>query len=323
MNRKRKQIIESSEVSWVREAVLNGFTQKIMLDGKKKTNPAVICLHGGPGSPIPFSVGCRGLFPEITERLTLVCWDQLGCGANDRIIDDSFKIADFVRMTEDLVREVRKLLPCSGLYLLGMSWGSVLAALTAAGGRAEVDGVATYGQVLCNMTYNDEVYAALENSKMPDGEKKKLEELKKTVSTENTVKIMAYIRKYTEGYNCKSGEKAPVGKMLLGVLNSPDYRFKDFKAVMLNGYKKNSSLIKELLELDLRDTLSGIDIPYKIIQGDTDIVTSTRAIEEFLGECPNENLKLVKIKNSGHMPGTEAMEKIIGELEEMTRIRTR
>lgn len=318
MNKARKQIIESSEISEVREVVLGGFPQKIMLDGKRKSNPAVICLHGGPGSPIPFSVGCRGMFPEITEKLTLVCWDQLGCGINNRPIDDSFKIESFIEMTRDLVKEIRKLFPDNKLYLFGVSWGSMLAALTAAEEAPFIDGVVTYGQVLCDMTFNDEVYGALESSKMPAGKKKKLAEMKKTHSTQNAKEIMAYIRKYTEGYVCKSGKSAPVAAMLSGLLNSPDYRFKDFKAVMINGYMKNSSLIKELLELDLRDTLSKIKIPYKIIQGDTDIVTSTRAIEVFLSESKNENIGFVKVKNSGHMAGEEAMERIIEEIVKMT-----
>lgn len=318
MNKARKQIIESSEISEVREVNLGGFPQKIMLDGKKKSNPVVICLHGGPGSPIPFSVGSRGMFPEITEKLTLVCWDQLGCGVNNRPIDDSFKIESFVEMTRDLVKETQTLFPDNKLYLFGVSWGSMLAALTAAEEAPLIDGAVTYGQVLWDMTFNEEVYGALENSKMPAGKKKKLAEMKKNHSTQNAMEIMGYIRKYTEGYICKSGKGLPVGAMLSGLFGSPDYRLKDFKAVMINGYMKNRSLIKELLELDLRDTISKIRIPYKIIQGDTDIVTSTKTIEGFLSESKNENIRFVKIKNSGHMPGAEAMERIIEEIVKMT-----
>ena len=34
----------------------------MLIEGKSKDNPIVITLHGGPGTPIPFSVGCRGLY---------------------------------------------------------------------------------------------------------------------------------------------------------------------------------------------------------------------------------------------------------------------
>lgn len=317
MNKARKNIILNNEISWVRKAVLGGYPQKIMLDGKSRGNPIVICLHGGPGSPIPFSVGCRGMFPEITEKLTLVCWDQLGCGINNQTIDDSFKISNFVGMTEDLVREIRRLFPENKLYLFGISWGSILAALTASGGNVQIDGAVTYGQVLCDMTFNDEVFAALENSGMPKSEREKLAQMKNANNAENAVKIMGYIRKYTEGYVCKSAKSASISGMLMGLLQSPDYRFKDFAAVMVNGYRKNSSLINELMCIDLREVLSGVKVPYRIIQGDTDIVTSTKGIEDFLSGIKNENLSFVKVKNSGHMPGEEAMGRIIGEIVKM------
>lgn len=130
---------------------------------------------------------------------------------------------------------------------------------------------------------------------------------------------MAYIRKYTEGYVCRSGKKVSVFGMLKGLLSSPDYKLKDFSAVMINGYMKNSSLINELLDIDLSGVLSGIKIPYKIIQGDTDIVTSTKAIEKYVSQSENANIKLTVIKNSGHMPGEEAMESIIGEIIKMSK----
>lgn len=47
----------------------------MLVDGRMENLPIVITLHGGPGTPIPFSVGCRGLFPEFTDRFIMVYWD--------------------------------------------------------------------------------------------------------------------------------------------------------------------------------------------------------------------------------------------------------
>ena len=80
MNKARKKYIQSCEVSEIAEVSLGGRVQKIAIEGKSKNLPVVIALHGGPGSPVPFSVGCRGLFPEWTDKAVMVFWDQLGCG---------------------------------------------------------------------------------------------------------------------------------------------------------------------------------------------------------------------------------------------------
>ena len=96
MNKSRRKYIESCEISEVKEVVLAGYKQKIAIEGKRKNLPVVLCLHGGPGSPVPFSVGCRGMFPDFTDRAVMVYWDQLGCGINNFPIDDGFTIESFV-----------------------------------------------------------------------------------------------------------------------------------------------------------------------------------------------------------------------------------
>ena len=106
----RKEIIAANEISEVRTFTLNGFEQKVMIEGKTKDLPVLITLHGGPGSPGPFGVSARGLFKELTDKCILVCWDQLGCGANYKALDDSFGVDSFVAMTSDLIEEIKKLL---------------------------------------------------------------------------------------------------------------------------------------------------------------------------------------------------------------------
>ena len=309
----RKEIIAANEISTLCTYTLGGYPQKVLIEGKSAENPVLLVLHGGPGSPIPFSVGCRGLFPEFTDHLTMVYWDQLGCGINDYPIDDTFHISHFVDMTVDLIKAVRKRFPENPLNLLGLSWGSVLAAEAAAAAGKLIDGVVTYGQVLHDLTFNEEVYTALERSHISAKERRYIKAVRgqKEHSPKDAMQVMKLIRKYTEGYQCKSGGKTPIFPMMMGLLKSPDYRFKDFKATMINGYMKNHSLITELTALDLRDTLRKITVPYQILQGSTDIVTPTKHIQDFLSKEDLPLLSLQIVKNCGHMPDEQGMKQIL------------
>lgn len=161
MDKKRKQIIEQNEVSHIYTFNLGGVEQKVLVEGKSIKLPVVICLHGGPGTPIPFSVGCRGLFPRFTDKFIMVYWDQLGCGINDYKLKDKFTVESFVKMTEDLIKEIKKLFPENQLLLFGMSWGSVLALKSLREMQEEVAGVVIWGQVLRNLFLNTEVYETL------------------------------------------------------------------------------------------------------------------------------------------------------------------
>lgn len=72
MNKQRKQLIEQNEISDIYTFSLGKMPQKVLMEGKHKELPVVVTLHGGPGSPIPFSVGCRGLFPMFTDHFIMV-----------------------------------------------------------------------------------------------------------------------------------------------------------------------------------------------------------------------------------------------------------
>lgn len=320
MDKQRKNIIDKNEISQIYSFELGGYSQKVLIEGKSRENPVIITLHGGPGTPIPFSVGCRGMFPSFTDNFIMVYWDQLGCGINNYKIDDNFTIKTFVEMTCDLLSEVRKLFPNNKIYLFSTSWGSVLSALVSELKQNEINGVVACGQIIKDLFFNDEVIKTLEKSNIP---KNKLDIIKRTNSNNASSKelqlISSCLTKYTDAYNNKNGRKSPMSFVIKGLLTSPDYKFKDFKAIMINGYKGNNSLWNELLKIDLTDTLSNVKIPYIIVQGDTDIVASTKKVKELVENSNNNNLKFYEVKDTGHFPGADMMEKILEELSKIAR----
>ena len=244
----------------------------------------------------------------FTERFIMVYWDQLGCGINNYELKDQFTVESFVEMTVDLIAEVKKLFPTNKIILFGMSWGSVLALKALQKSRQNVDAVVTWGQILKKLFINDEVYGALEKAGIS---KKKMNRIRSITPDNFSDKDIQFlsgsIRKYTDGYMNKNGKQAPMSMMIRGLMTSPDYKFKDFKAIMINGTSTNTCLWQELLKLDLTDELSHVNVPYYILQGDTDIVTSTSDIVKEVDNSKNTYLNYRIIKNSGHIPGTEGL----------------
>ena len=320
MNNKRKSYITSCEISTIESVKLGGYQQKIAIEGKSKKSPVVICLHGGPGSPIPFSVGCRGLFPDITDRLIMVYWDQLGCGINNREIDNSFTIDHFINMTVDLIKEIRVRFPENKLYLFGMSWGSILALRSAIRVHDHIDGVVTCGQVVTAPMLSDSAFDAVERSSAPAKKKsfaRDLRSRRQNPSLKDMMTLSQIIRKYTDGYNNRAAKSAPVGDIIKGLLSSPDYSFKDFIAIMKNGYIKNESLMQEMAVADLSGAFKDITVPYHIFQGETDIVTATNDVIRLLDGLNNENVSYTVLPNVGHFPSETAMKEIYEKICQM------
>jgi len=213
-------------------------------------------------------------------------------------------------MTVDLVKAIRQDFPGRPIHLFGVSWGSILAVLAVSQLQGIIDRVIIYGQVTSRMFVNDEVFAQLRCANLKDKERKQLEEMagNAELSAADVTAMAGFIQKYTEGYQAKNGGKIPLGKLLWGVFTSPDYAFKDFKAVLFNGAQKNKSLFQALLQVDVTDTLKTISVPYLIFQGSTDTVTSTKNIERLVQEAHNPHLQLYIVQDSGHMPGANGME---------------
>lgn len=326
MEKRRKNYIQSCEVSELAAYKLGGFSQFVLIEGKSRELPVVICLHGGPGSPVPFSVGARGMFPEWTDRAIMVYWDQLGCGKNNYKIDDRFHVEQYVRMTVDLISEIKAEFPLNKLYLLGVSWGSILALRAAECVGNEIDGVLVWGQVLKDLVFNDAVFSAFGDAPEKIGLKvRRIWQDGKNCSPDRLNKnirlLSRLIMKYTDGYHNRQAESAaalPMGAFVKGLLTSPDYTLRDVCHVIKNGYSKNRSLWSELIDLNLVPCLGAVKVPYRILQGDTDIVTPTAVVSTALSECRNPNLSLKVVPRSGHLPSAAAMNEIFRDLFDMT-----
>lgn len=314
---KKKIIKSNNEVSELCSFSLGGYQQKILIEGKSKDNPIVITLHGGPGTPIPFSVGCRGLFPVFTDEFLMVYWDQFGCGINNHVIDDTFTIDTFVQMTEELIEQIKVKFPSNKIIIFSTSWGSILSAKLLEKNPHAVDAVIACGQIIKNVFICDEVKEVLAKSNIS---KKKLERIR-NITIDNFIGkdlqlISGALRKYTDAYQNRIGEKAPMGSIIKGLMTSPDYTMKDFTAIMVNGYMKNTSLWKEIIQINLTEQLRNVEIPYVILQGDTDIVASTKLVKELIVNSNNSNLDCKVVANTGHMPGVEMMDTLLSVLQE-------
>lgn len=324
MKKARKEYIESCEISEAVTVTLGGYPQKIAIEGKKKDLPVVICLHGGPGSPVPFSVGARGLFPEWTDRAVMVYWDQLGCGANNYKLDDSFTIDSFAQMTCDLAAEIKNRFPENKIYLFGVSWGSILALKAALKIPELLNGAFVYGQFLENNFFSEEVREAF--SSAPQKVQNEINEIVKTgadceykVLDKNLKTLYKSMSKYTNAYFNKNAEPIKIGEIARGLMLSPDYSFRDFMAVVKNGYRGNQSLWSELVNIHLADCLAEIKIPYFIIQGDSDIVTSTSTVTKAVQNSGNAKVSIKIVKDSGHMPSMAAMAEVLEALSEFIK----
>ncbi|KXZ22512.1 aminopeptidase [Bacillus nakamurai] len=117
----------NDRISLLQQLKINDSEQTIMINGNDKKNPLLLFLHGGPGTP---QIGyARRYQKELEKHFTVVNWDQRGAGLSySREIPGSSMTmaqmtADAIDVTERLCKQFSK----QKIYVVGYSWGSVLA----------------------------------------------------------------------------------------------------------------------------------------------------------------------------------------------------
>lgn len=320
MNHARKRNIAGNAISEVAEFTLGGRAQKVSIEGERAELPVLLILHGGPGSPLPFAVGRRGLFPELTDKYIVILWDQYGCGVNNAKLDARTDIARLSLMTVELIKELKLRFAHNRLYLLALSWGTVLSARAALEAPELIDGVVAYGQVLREVACSQHAMDALLASDASRRVKRYLHTFMQLDArmSEDIRPVLKWLNKYTDGVYA-SGKRAGKFKMLVEALKSPDYAIKDALALFINGYRYAGRLRAELSSIDLTHSLNEIRTPYHILQGERDLVTSAEAMRVYAAKCPG-NPRLSIVKTESHIPGEHGRRKIIEALTAMAQI---
>ena len=108
---------------------LGGIHQYLRLRGRGRTNPVILVLHGGPGSPM--AGDAYRWQPLLEGAYTFVHWDQRGCAntyyRNPGGVKPTLEL--LLADLDGLVDYLRAALGCEKILLLGHSWGTFLGAV--------------------------------------------------------------------------------------------------------------------------------------------------------------------------------------------------
>lgn len=115
-------------INVLRTVRLGGIPQWVSIRGADPSNPILLFLHGGPGSPtMPESWTFERPWEDF---FTVVQWDQRDAGktfsAAHRIPDKSMTLGEMQSDTEQLISWLRQRYGKKKIYLLGFSFGSIL-----------------------------------------------------------------------------------------------------------------------------------------------------------------------------------------------------
>lgn len=245
----------------------------------------VVFLHGGPGASM--HDGGDDLQP-IADRHTLLMYDQRGGGRSDIITDRSLLTASYhVRDLEAL----RQNLGIEKFSIVGLSWGSGLAALYAS-------------------EHPDRVSRIVFLAPMPPARTPYLQQRVEKTNSFLTPSEIVRVREITALYPSASDDEAKVlCREQFRIIDKPylssrmsDEEFDDEicdvpPAAIRNFWAVNAAVFQSLGDYDFRPKLATLGIPMLVIEGENSTVPLD-ATKEWARASPNSQLLL--IPDAGH-----------------------
>lgn len=303
-----------------RKVVLGGVVQTILLEGKERTLPVMIMLHGGPWRPVVYGEAYRGYYPELRENYILVWWDQYGCGKNySKNLPVDLTVETFGKMTIDLIDVVKEMFPHNPIIINGYSFGSYLSMYAMSKRKDIVRGVINLGPIM-NMREATQNFESICRKYASKKELRQMEEYRK----KEPIQFLLFVgiklaEKYTNcaRYKGKEAHDSMIFKWILRLFTSHDYGFFDTLGVVraaTTAGKSCFSLWNSLTEIDITKITEEAACPVLYIQGCEELYILPEHLEEIVSR--HDNMEYEKLPHCGHIPTKEAWPVVIQKIIE-------
>jgi pimeloyl-ACP methyl ester carboxylesterase len=296
---------------------IGGIEQWITIKGDDKTKPAILFLHGGPGSTL--SQFENNIYGGWEKDFVLINWDQRGAGKTygrntpsdineEYYVKNPLKVEQMTKDGIELTKYILDYLDKQNVILVGTSWGSILGMLMILDSPELFDAYVGHSQVV-NFSKNIN-YAY-----------KKVYEL--AISTEDNIsleilntlgdppydnarsygQLLRIVKKY-EGDN-----SIPAPDSWWNIASQYDnekdskarYDGDDYSFINFVGHEK-LGIESMVSAIDFEKDGLVIEIPVYLIQGEQDILTSKMITKPYFDKikAPKKEYFLVPDAAHGH-----------------------
>ena len=314
IKQKSAEMIENGGISELKEIHVNGDKQYILVEGQDKEKPFCLFLHGGPGSPFPYGISARTLYPEITEKCVAVYYDQRGSGKsfNKKLSIDTMNLSQFTEDATIIIDYIREHYRQEKIFIIGLSFGTVIGTQLVSKYPEKFHAYVGISQIT-DITKGQELgYSWLQEEAITNNDEKTLRILedlgKSPYLAEDEDQFSDLINQYKGiNYFDDTIEKVNLFSMIKGGFTSPDYSLLDLYKAFISGPQfslvKSQELKKEIILTNFFDTVKNIDIPVYFIQGKYDKQSNYELAKQYyeMLDAP-KGKEFITLEHSAHYP---------------------
>lgn len=292
---------------------INHSKQNILTITENTNNPLLLIIHGGPGSPDrPLVEKYNNM---LTEKFTVVCWDQRGSGLS--YCKDNLTVDMMVKDMKSVVEYLLEKYKQDKIYISGHSWGAYLGLRYVSLYPELVEYYIGTGQGISSC---DEIYkyqfALLRATELGDEKTKNvLLKIGQPIGTEyksNNVDSKKYVSSAVHkfgGYIHPSND-FNMNKYLSIYIKH--YGFNILKVI--KGIKHSLNCLEQEMLDDENTDIYKLYVPIKIISGEWDYICPKEEVKKWFDRLKAPVKDFVVIENAAHMVNFEQPEQWCKEI---------
>lgn len=295
---------------------VRGVEQWITIRGEDRGNPAILFVHGGPGSALsPLAPA----FLPFERDYVVAHWDQQGAGRTfgraGREIPAELTPGDLIQDGIEVAETLRRELGKDRLIVVGLSWGSMVASGMA---RQRPDLFYAFvgtGQAVHRDDGRIAVHRLLLERARAAGDAGAVAELEEAGAPPYTDEASARIeRKWLDTY---LPEESSGWERIGEVLLTPRYTLADVRNYLLGFVASDEQFDTGLI--DLRRESLEYAVPVFIIQGTDDTTTPESLARSYFDSINAPRKEFIPIQGGGHMALLDNMDEFISHMDARVR----
>ena len=295
---------------------IEGIQQSIFIRGRRKENPILLFVHGGPGSP-------QGIFTrfyenELTEDYTIVHFDQRGSGKSFQPDIDwkKLEIEHFVGDILYITEHLHQTFSAPQIFLMGHSWGT-LTAIQAVQRRPDLFKAYIGMAQITNMEESEVLsyHFVLEKAEQL-GDAETLQKLKALGTPPffdyKTVLAQRQLLKKMGGMDVNLQLRNQLKKE---GLFTPDYQLLELYRTWQVFSEMPHYFWTKIMAFNAFESIPQLQLPVYFLEGRHDYQVPSVLAEQYLDSLITPFKKLIWFDKSGHLPIYEENKKYIQNLK--------
>jgi pimeloyl-ACP methyl ester carboxylesterase len=302
------------------EAVaIEGTTQWVSVRGKHESNPVIVMIHGGPGTPMmPLTWAYQSPWEDF---FTVVNYDQRGVGKNavsaDRdALAPTLSFDQLVRDAEAMVTWVRSRLGVERVVVMGYSYGTMIGMSLAQRHPEWLHAYVGVGQV--SGSGDDYLYTRLRELAQAAGQRDALRELDSIAPYPRPgapVTTVLLTRKWARYFNGGWYGKPSFDLLFSMPSWAPEYTSADVAAQTAATQWTTRTLVGRNVSM-LPDSLA---VPVVVIQGRHDLHTPYEPARAYIERLRAPSKSFLTLEWSAHVPMLEEPGRFLQQLLNVVR----